>query len=291
MEKRGLATQFNFIFILVAGAIILIFFVGFAIKYKGLQEDRNEIEVLKGIDNSLYALQSSSLLTTKEINIPIKTKFDCENIIISDKILKTNKFIFSPTELNKQTFIWYQPFELPFRVTDFYYIFPKNQKFYLIYDSNTKSFVDYILEKIPSTLKLNFEAIQPNQILNKKGKFIYFTNQGDLQIYPDQDFNYGTIKFKDKTSEYYGLPMLFGAIIAEDFDTYNCLKDNIIKETQNSYNLYKKKIQILKQDSSLSHCNYDQISSLLNTDNLQLNSKLLKENNEDLSGQGCVPVF
>lgn len=299
MQKRGLAIQFNFIFVIVAGAIILSFFTGFAFRYKDLQEDRNEIEVLKTFDNALYALQSSSLLTTKEANLPTRVEFDCDNIIVNDKKLKTSKYIFAPTSLGKNTLIWYNPWKFPFRIADFYYIIPKTQKFYLVYDSESKNFVDSLIEKVPEKLQNNLYALPLNQVPGKKGKLIFFTNTvNNLQIIPSMYEEYGFVKYNDKQTEYIGFPLLFGAIFSKDINEYNCLKNKAIKDLNSIYKVYQNKASVLKSQPLLAFCNYDAIIpefniQTTNAQELYQKAQNLGEINKQIigQGQGCEAVF
>ena len=64
--KKG-EVYFNWIFILVVGAVFLAFFTGFAIKYKDLQEKKTEIIFLNNLDVALTNLQSSSFTTSTNI--------------------------------------------------------------------------------------------------------------------------------------------------------------------------------------------------------------------------------
>jgi len=46
MNKRGQGVQFNWIFVIVAGAIILGFFVMFIFKFVELQEKRQDVQTV-----------------------------------------------------------------------------------------------------------------------------------------------------------------------------------------------------------------------------------------------------
>src|SRR3989344_4984333 len=76
--KKG-EFYFNWIFIMVAGAVFLAFFTGFAIKYKDLQERKTEITMLNNINTALTNLQSSSFVISTRIDLPLDINIDCSN--------------------------------------------------------------------------------------------------------------------------------------------------------------------------------------------------------------------
>ena len=77
--------QFNWIFVIIVGALILLFFTGFVIKYKELQEKKQEIILLNNFDEALKSLERSGFKTSTSLNLFKEIKVNCnENVFIND---------------------------------------------------------------------------------------------------------------------------------------------------------------------------------------------------------------
>ena len=116
---------FNWIFVVVIGAVMLTFFVGFAVKYKDLQEKKTEVVFLNNLDNALTNLQSSSFTTSTNIDLPLDININCSSAGYSLFIHQKNDVSYllaSKNKLRNKLYIWYEPYEMPFFVTNFYYL-------------------------------------------------------------------------------------------------------------------------------------------------------------------------
>ena len=75
--KRGQSEQFNWVFVLVAGAIILGFFVMFVFKYQDLQQKKLSVNVGKILDENIKLLETTELyLDDKEFDLGLRVKID-----------------------------------------------------------------------------------------------------------------------------------------------------------------------------------------------------------------------
>ena len=252
---------FNWIFVIVIGAVMLTFFVGFAIKYKDMQEKKTEVIMLNNLDTALTNLKSSSFTTSTSINLPLDLSVNCDtnkgyNIFINERNWISH-LLASKTKLKDKMYIWYQPYEIPFKVTNFYY---------LIDDSIVKinsNFYNEIVEDMPETFK-NKMISDPNGI----------SIIGNI--------NEGTIDGKS----YLGKEMLYAGIFSEN---YTCFYENVKNEIGKSILIYQNKARILSRE-----CNYGLILSQLN--NLQ-NSfsyqtvERLTQLNKDLVSRDCPALF
>ncbi|MCD4666809.1 hypothetical protein K8R47_03295 [archaeon] len=144
--------HFNWIFIMIAGAIIIIFFASFAVKYKDLQQEKTEIIFLNNLDNTLTKLQASPFSTTAEIEIPMETTINCNSLSINNQVF-IDYILFGPEKIKGDVIVWYYPFEFPYKITNFYFIIPKNQDYEIEYNSETENIVNNILEQTPSNLQ------------------------------------------------------------------------------------------------------------------------------------------
>ncbi|PIN73528.1 hypothetical protein COV20_04870 [Candidatus Woesearchaeota archaeon CG10_big_fil_rev_8_21_14_0_10_45_16] len=145
-KRRGqVSVTFNWIYILVAGAVILLFFVGIIFKQKASAEQQLSIEVVDILESIFSGAQASEKTKT-----PIDTSgladytlyFKCEDKVTTYGIKDSSGSaeaplapIFSPTELQTPRLIlWSLPYRLPYKITDFLLITSPNTKYFLIGD-------------------------------------------------------------------------------------------------------------------------------------------------------------
>jgi hypothetical protein len=218
---------------MVIGAVFLTFFVGFAIKYKDLQERKTEIIMLDNLDTALTNLQSSSFTTATNIELPLDIGVNCDvngfNIFINEKN-NVNYLLASRNKLKNKMYIWYQPYKIPFKVTNFYYL---TDDFNVRINVN-QNFFEEIKKDMPDIFK--------NKIIN---------DPTGINIHGD--INEGTVN----NIKYLGREMLYAGIFS---DNYECFYKNFKKELDKTILIYQNKAVVL----SRSGCNYNLILSKLN---------------------------
>jgi len=278
---RGEA-EFNWIFVLIAGAIILTFFVSFGFKYKNMQEEKLSIELLINLDNALLNLQSSSFNTFDKVEIPKDVTITCNEFKINDKHYKNKKFIFSPKNLKDKIYIWYKPFNFPFKIDNFYYIISPKDKFYLIYnDEKSREFAESLIEDMPDKFKDNVKAKNTKQ---SNGKNIFINLEGDFKIILNNDKI--DLAIKNKNYEDVNQELVYGAIFSEDFD---CNYKKIKSLMENIIETYKKKLITLQSST----CNYASIPIYLTKlkDLKLIDTKAVDELNNNLASINCPVLY
>ncbi|HIH11577.1 TPA: hypothetical protein HA241_05270 [Candidatus Woesearchaeota archaeon] len=128
-KKGEFHIVFNWIYILIAGGMILLFFVGIAIKQKAVSEENLQTEIVQLFD-SLFTSAGVSEKTKNFIDVSALRdyvfRFECEKGIDYFGI-KGNAFqqeedvvpLFSPEEIQTTQFItWSVPFSKPFKAAD-----------------------------------------------------------------------------------------------------------------------------------------------------------------------------
>jgi len=178
-NKSGqIEVTFNWVYILIAGAIILLFFIGIVVKQKTVSEERLAIDVVDLMD-SIFTGASVSEKTKQ----PLDTSgladytlfFDCSEGVgtfgIKDQAASQENAIqplFAPHELQtSRLLLWSLPYYLPYKVIDFLFVTSINTKYILI--GNTPFAEEFLEATEPDqALKwlLNRELIQL-QDLNK----------------------------------------------------------------------------------------------------------------------------
>jgi hypothetical protein len=279
MKKRGLIElHFNWIFILIAGAIIFVFFINVVNK----QKDLSEIKTSATIVTSLESILTGAQISTDTINIvdlpKVDIGFECNRYFIGaiPKQIKGN-VIFAPNLLKgKKLITWALDWNMPYRVTNFLYLTDPQLRYVLVHDSNTQSIATKIYDELPQ--EMNKELIENiNNFKNKnnyKVKFIFLINPNNnvltkLSNMANEDVtainltdigtsniipSTGTIEFFQKkentweskgTTYYLKKESLFGAIFADDKDIYDCVMKKAFKKLNLVSKIYSERSEEL----------------------------------------------
>jgi len=194
MHKKGEGEQFNWIFVLVAGSIILSFFVMFTFKYVELQEKKQDVEAIRFFGGKVLAASSKidvgdsgaldsdaenglrfgysvllGQLCTDNTSTVYVNKGDLAKYKLKDEV------VFMPREMQINALdIWILPWKYPFQVTNFIYLADPKTRFYLVKDAASRDFVDALeINSIFNVTKVTKDQLR----LTSKSKVIYFTSE------------------------------------------------------------------------------------------------------------------
>ncbi len=154
-QKRGqMEVTFNWVYIVIAGAVILLFFFSLVVKQKQVSEERLSGEVVQ-IMSSILVGAGVSEKTKNFIDASgladYTLYFSCDNGVsefgIKDRPARTQNSIdplFAPHEIKSSRIVtWSLPYTLPFKVMDFLFVIPSNVKYYIV--GNDAEFVNEFL--------------------------------------------------------------------------------------------------------------------------------------------------
>ena len=143
MGRGQIELQFNWIYILIAGAVILLFFVGIVVKQKAASERQLGTEVVH-ILQSIFTGSGVSESTKNFIDtsglVRYEFSFSCEDGVsrfgivgqggtIEDSVQP----IFSPERLQTPRLIlWSLPYTLPYKVSDLLFVTSPNTLYYIL---------------------------------------------------------------------------------------------------------------------------------------------------------------
>ena len=143
MDKKGqVEVTVNWIYILIAGGVILLFFIGIVVKQKAASEESLAADVIRVMEN-IFTGASVSEKTKNFIDTSGLSEFtlyfDCSEGITeyglegrSAKAQNSIDAVFSPRRMKSpQLITWSLPYLLPFKVADLLYITSPNTKYYL----------------------------------------------------------------------------------------------------------------------------------------------------------------
>ena len=272
--KQAQSMQFNWIFVVVAGAIILTFFVGFGVQYIGLQKTRENVETSQGIDQIINGLKGQEQFKSIELPSQFTFGFNCDKFIINKDAKSVQylngKIVFTQDASNVNTlYAWTKEFKKVYRIDNLIYLADSRRHFYLITDGN-EDYAHNLYGGMPSTFE-NLEEINYNDLTigNKiKGinnEFIFFSSPSQDKI--DELKDKGTIIIIDPLnriitfddSQEFSIiddSLIYGAIFSGNSSNYKCSYNSLVKKFNTINSIYQKKAENTQNCCSNGFCDY-----------------------------------
>ncbi|MFC1801139.1 hypothetical protein ACFLZB_01650 [Nanoarchaeota archaeon] len=229
-KKKGqISIGFHWIYILIAGAIILIFFVGIALKQKDVSEQSISATVIQSLE-SIFTGAGLAEQTINYIEIPeLEIAFTCDLEGYSDYSVGSVKTetpfqpIFALERVKDNVLVtWTLEWMMPFKVDNYMFVMTPDIRYYLIYDTSSRPLASEIEAALPTEISenINFESLDISEyfgIIDKndyKVRFVFLSDTAfvssiplELQGMADRDvtamvlsgtLNGGTISFYRK---------------------------------------------------------------------------------------------
>ncbi len=260
--KKAFELQFHWIFILIAGALILAFFFSVAYKQQAISEKKLQYRLVTDIENILTGAIVGKGTAQRLPVPPDGIRFECTEGCACQFFIDTTpgsfgeRAIFAPEQLkDRDLFVWSFEWKLPYRATNFLFLTNPNIKYYFVYNS-AESFSNGLLgqltRKIPPPItqrgqvltKFDYDNITAAEMKTMQKEEYEHAKFVLLNVDPatlDDSFrksSFSAIKIdengvgfyeKDGTSfrrvkylSYVGLPSLYAAIFAQDHTMYEC---------------------------------------------------------------------
>lgn len=268
MDKKAFEIQFNWIFVLVAGAAILLFFAVIIVKQKNVSETSTKSTVLKSIE----AIITGAGVTTdswKTEQIPGSSiEVQCNRLSVGGVSKQyENLILFAPNPVSGGKILWQtMAFNTPYRATNFLFMTSLQARYIIIGDSNLANEIN---KSLSSDLKKEFYRLLPEikNGGNYKVRFVFFDDAGlngvdlsKLEGMPDSDvtaikisgdMEKGAIDFYQKNqnswaanghrSFYIGKASLIGAVYADSAELYECNMKSALSRLALVTRIYKDK--------------------------------------------------
>ena len=202
MERKGqIEVTFNWIYIVIAGAVILLFFTGIIIKQKAASEERLAVDVVNILESIFSGAEVSentkNFVETGALADEI-LYFSCQDGIgeyglqgYDYGVQNTVDPIFSPAEIKSPLLIlWSLPYYLPFKVMDFLIVTSSNTKYYFIKDGSPfEEQLDLAMGEQDQRLSINHEFISFSELsqIKQGNNFqvrLVFLNEIDIDDIP-----------------------------------------------------------------------------------------------------------
>ncbi|PIN76710.1 hypothetical protein COV17_01450 [Candidatus Woesearchaeota archaeon CG10_big_fil_rev_8_21_14_0_10_36_11] len=223
--KQGqIQITFHWIYVAIAGAVILLFFVGVVVKQKAVSDEQLSFEVIQIMESIFTAAEvSESTKNTLDIsglaNLPFF--FSCENGIsefgIQDQSSRVQNDIdplFSMKTIQAPRLVlWSLPYKLPFKVIDFLFIIPSNMKFIVLGENDFAD--EFIDTSHDDNILLNIDVTQVNTLsdinpgMSSHIRLVIFDGNTPPNIIPDSllftfpDEKVSAVVFRGDNVQYY----------------------------------------------------------------------------------------
>jgi len=267
-NKRGFAVQFNWLFVLLGGAVILGFFISLITNQIYQEEQKTDQQAAQELENLLrVSLAAKNTLKTVDF-VDKRIRFYCDEIseYYVGEALRSTRYdynaVFSPTELmGKELVIQTLVFKAPFKVIPLVYITNKDIEYVFVINS---SVIAQIYNAMPGNTTVravhnpqdisaypdnNYERVVfVLDIRNKSGLNNRLTNfdsgQNSEKVYAvvintTNPYYYGNISFFKYASKqgfvyngsapFLGLELLLGAVISHDKIIYDCTLRKVLQ--------------------------------------------------------------
>jgi len=168
-KKSAIEVQFNWLFVLIVGAVILIAFFGFSVKQKNVSRDITSSSLVNSLDVIITSAQSSA---GEVSNVPIPKEeitFECNRISVGTAGRQyENLIMFSPRELKSSKLLTHTAsLNIPYRVANLLFVTSPDVRYILIGDfddiTGLGEFARFVDESIPVELtKDTFDSDAPS---------------------------------------------------------------------------------------------------------------------------------
>jgi hypothetical protein len=287
-KKAALEVQFNWIFVMVAGALILVFFFGVVQKQRELSQAKISNSLLTNLE-SLATGAGVSKGTVQTVDLPnIEIDFGCTEECLCTYAIEDvrkeyrDKIIFAPSFIQgAQVILWTLDWKIPFRVTNFVYATTANDKYYFVYDNPNSALKKMLNRTIPPEvnadfvtfnqyMKIKYEnhnsvkfifvetASQPSPDLGIDRSFrkadvggLYINSAGDAIFYDKATRS--NLVFEQKPSSYFGEPLIYGAIFSADSNTYECNVISALSRLKNLLGVYIARTENLDEENNINN--------------------------------------
>lgn len=299
MNKQGFELGIKAIFTMIAGALILMFFIKFAFQQQSFQETVDTRKSLTNLDDHLDAFAIAGT-SSKTITLPATAdlSFNCKRLALNDYSRTDEKIIYAEPFTGKKINAWTQPWEFPYPITNFYYL-DGGQRYILIYDQQSFDYVKNL--KIPEQFSIQKQDIRTFNPTNlPEATLVFFTQPPQLQTtntviqikLPSHE-----VVINKQTTYYIDEPMMLGAIFGPT--EYQCLQEKALNNLKIITNIYSQKATLMSLKTSYTCKNYlyeakntlETFKQANNKEALYRIKEQVEKQNKNLQQHDCPTIY
>jgi len=283
-SKKGIAAQqFHWIFVLIAGGIILLFFIMIISSGKTTADNKMSVSMINSLD-AIFSGSKASSNTVSIISAPPNTEleFVCDaesgesEVALSGSIASrrnAHKILFSKEKVSgRQYVIFTRSINLPFKIDNALYVTDLNTKYVVVGSSN---YAKGLMKLLPANITKERVSNIDNIKADGYDEVVIIAFGGGILTVP-KDLSRtkihaisiditsakpltgkSTISVKEKmqddfkttgTVSFYGSAMMLGTIFSENADFYECAYKNMKKKAAVMAQIYGKRSAILESE-------------------------------------------
>ncbi|MEM4282214.1 MAG: hypothetical protein QXU88_00565 [Candidatus Woesearchaeota archaeon] len=318
-RKGQIEAPVSWIFILIAGAVILLFFFSTTIKLRDIAKQKLSITLLSNLDalisSSSVAKGTSQLLPIYDQQLVFECTQAClcELSVLGAKKPFKDRLIFAQQKVfGRNALFWALDWKEPFRIANFLYITDSSSKYWLVGDSSSEP-LKTIKFLLPKNLSAEFvdstQNIKPGNF--KKSRIVLFDKALDesladsfpkaseltLLVVNTQNKELKWYKRKGSKLEvlsnegadnYKSIPHLLGAIFSDEPQLYACQQAASEDRKAAIKEIYvarvQKLMQIVPEERGCSAL-YEETFKNINA------PEALEEINEELLKKSCPTIY
>ncbi|MBN1275147.1 hypothetical protein JXA12_02550 [Candidatus Woesearchaeota archaeon] len=275
-RKAQLEIQFNWLFVLVVGAVIIGFFITVINKQQQQADAEQATDLREHLDTAFITLFNNPDTIGNFTISKVDITFECEPgagglrqyyIQGAGPVDSTYDVIFTQAVLTgEEVFTWTKTWAVPFEVTVFTNMATDRTLFVFIDDGGSvKELYDELPGRYAKTLVNNLEGLATHEyhdtiIITSDDEALTgldWTGRKARIIAPGADLDgSGDVTFQDEESSekmpYLGRESLWGAIFTEDADTYRCTMDKAVARLKIVAAIMQSRSEAIADD--LPHC-------------------------------------
>ncbi len=253
---------------MIAGALILLFFVSIVYKQKAISEQKSDIEIQKNFQSILTGAEISKQ-TENIISVPGKEiKYGCDGFSIGSLAGFNPRIVFAPDTLKskeRKLILYSLEWRVPFRITNFLYVTSPEIRYIIVDDNNNlndDSIANQLFDLLPENInkKIVDQGTTINDENNYKIKKICFEGNcnlgGSVSGISKVDINptdgeldsYGIILFDTGSLPYLKKESIIAAVFSENLDIYECNMKKAMTRLKKVYDVYDDRVEELKND-------------------------------------------
>ncbi|MFA5141394.1 MAG: hypothetical protein WC471_00290 [Candidatus Woesearchaeota archaeon] len=272
-KKAQAEESINWVFVLMAGAVILLFFAMIIYRFGIVSEKQTDVTIVTNLNSILAGTELSSRFSTLIEDLPNDKEayFDCNGFTIGGSTNSyQQKIVFAPSQLPLNPLrIWTLDWNMPYLVTNFVYLTSRKIQYVFVHDENSplKSRIESI---IPEDMNKLFLTDTSRTFNNCPTRYVFLdkdpvslqdicATSTAVRINSDGTISYysknGNSFILEGQSNYFDDASLQAAIIADNAVYYECMMNKAFKRYKSVSYIIAERTLSLKNDPQLVQCN------------------------------------
>jgi hypothetical protein len=278
-SKKGVVVQLHWIFILIAGGIILAFFLSVANKQSDLSENKLSLSLVQSLGVA-FEMAEAGESSSQKIVLPSKgVSFSCSDFcdcfIGSGKASRSfsKNIIFAEEKIDSpDAIVWSLPWKVPFKVANLLFFLNPENHFIVVYKNNC-NFCERIKNKIKNIIpdnvffeflsvdefnSVSFDGSKLTKVLfisdsapflpvSLKGEDVKFVNiEEDKIIFYDID-RFGSFEMVNAVALPEDIVWILASFFSSDYNMFVCGVKSAFNRLNFVANIFLRRAQILSE--------------------------------------------